>query len=485
MSEVYEALNDVYFEEEIKRTRNRKALLLAQARFAAQIQPFVMNNPARLSYVEGELSRIIAETSAETGADEDYVSDRFRRYVADAVAVSEPEHIDLDGDREESLPPAKFDPAKVNPEPDATTSVLDYGMILEDEVYEPDAKIDLNENTLKSSCYRCSKELNPVVASASKVCLECAGELAKLADASPLALPNGQVPQVQPGTPVDPNARVTCPYCAAKGYHFEGTATEYQQHVTQQHQQELQQQQQMGTLPVQGKLKFAAPEDMTPPNPAPTGVSADEGLSEQGNPVHHFDDVVQTLANDAAAIQFSAPSDEEVQQIAERYGLDAKTVKDKLFVTATFGDSKAANGTASDDITAPDGYTEIDMEGMGGQVQTHDAQVPYDLARNKVSQDLKIQPDLVDSMLKDSYGGDLSDEYHASVSGEHRYYLPQDIVGAQEQQPQQQPDPKVGPTPQPAQQQQPLAPQPVSTVVRVSLADLLEADRRRLVRQKR
>jgi hypothetical protein len=460
-------INEIFLDDELQREANRKALLLAQTRFTAQIRPFIEGKPERLAYVRSDLERIVIEASAAVNADELYVSDRFKAYVADAVAVSEPQRIDLDADREESLPPPKNDPAKKNPEPDAETTVLDHGTVLEEEATEPDARVDLNEDTAKASCFRCNATLNPVVAAASKVCIPCRDELAKLADASPLAVspPQGTGTGI---SPANPNQLVQCDFCAAKGYHFEGTQAQVQDHINTQHQQELQQTlQQQHQQPV-AVGKVGAPEDVTPPDPASDTVKADEGLSDEANPVHHFDDVIQRMADRAAAVQFSTPSDEEIQAIADQYGLDPDEIRDKLFVTATFGEFTGANGSVGD-ASVPDGYTEIDMEGMGGRVDSHDAQVPYELARNQVANDLGMESNLVDNMLKDAYGGDLGDQYHASVSGEHRYFLPTEIADAikkQEPPPAAPPDPAVGPTPQPVSH-------------RVSIADIINEDRRR------
>ena len=479
-------LNDIYIDDYVQKEKNQRGLLLAQTRFNAQIKPFVDAKPGRLSYVESEIVRIVAEASAEVGADEEYVESRFRHYLAEAydhpaVAVSEPERIDVDGDREESLPPAKNDPDQKNPEPDAETSVLDTDPVLVDEILEPDAKIDLNENTVKSHCFRCDKEMNPVVAAASKVCVECTEELKKKADLNLLApaAPSGGSGM----SPAQPNTLVQCDFCAAKGYHFEGTQQQVQEHINSQHAQELQQQQQQvqqtGQPPVAAKT--AAPADDVSEDD--DVAQADEGLESQSNPVHHFDDVVQDMADRAASIKFSTADPEEIQQIADQYGLDPEAVKEKLFTTATFGNYTAVNGSLvqDSDSQVPDGYGEVDLEGMGGRVDSHEAAVPVQLAVEKVAQDLQMKDDLVYNMLKDSYGDDLSEQYYASVQGEHRYFLPSDMLDVKDSGPSDtptQPSQSVGPTPQPAQNTSPVA-------AKVTLKDLLEIDRRRVEARRR
>lgn len=472
-------MTDIFVEEQLQEEANRRALLLAQSRFNSEIRDFISGKPERMAYVKADLDQIIIESATEAGADPNYVADRFMVYVAEsydhpAVAVSEPEHMDIDsGSNEEGVPPKKNDPLKKNPEPDAETSVLDHGTVLEEEILEPDARIDLNENTIKSHCFRCDAELNEVVAAVTTVCPDCTKKLGdSLAPLGPSPVGQGNI------SPANPNTQVQCNFCAAKGYHFEGSQDQVQQHILQQHQAELQQQhQQMLTQPAPGTTaKVAGPEDNSPPTPDSQNdtVKVDEGVSDKANPVHHFDDAVQSMADKAAAIQFSAPDDEDVQNIASQYGLDPEEIKKNLYVTATFGDFTGANGHLTDkDTQVPDGYSEVSLEGMGGQV-THNALVPVDLAIDKVSQDLQMKPDLVRNMLADSYGDNLGDDYHASVSGDHRYYLPSALVdqGEEKQQKQQDQQQKVGPTPQPAA--------PVA-----SINSLMEKDRRQLIASRR
>jgi hypothetical protein len=53
--------------------------------------------------------------------------------------------------------------------------------------------------------------------------------------------------------------------------------------------------------------------------------------------------------------------DDTVQQIAQQYGLDEDTVRDKLDVIATFGDYTAVNGSLSDEADT-DGKSEVTLE---------------------------------------------------------------------------------------------------------------------------
>lgn len=407
-----ELINEIFLDDRIQHEANSKALLLAQTRFRTQVFPFVKNKPERLTYAQTEIDRIIIECATEVDADVDYVSKRFKQYVAEAVAVSEPQKQQLEftpAELKEGLPPSKNDPDQKDPEPQATTEVTDSGAVLEDEITEPDATIDLNSDTVKASCFRCGNALTSKV---SSVCPSCTAELAEKVGLSP-------VPNQQYMVPADPNARMECTYCQAKGMHYEGTPDEINKHITANHQNELMQQRMQPPQNLQ-PMAFKVAEIAEEESPTTTDQNG-------SNPSHHFDDVIQEMADRAAAQQFSKIDDDEIQQIASRYGLDPAQVRESVLVTATFGNFTAANGDLSDK-ELPDGYTEVEMEGMGGTVESHDAQVPVQLAVDKVAQDLQMKPDLVYSELKDSYGADLGDQYHASVSGEHRFYLPSNMI---------------------------------------------------------
>jgi hypothetical protein len=356
--------NLVYTDDLEQKERNQRGLLLAQTRYIQQFKPFVKGSADRLAYVRTDIARMIEEISDHTGADFEYLSTRFNDYLAE-VAVSEPERIDVEfsaDELKEGNPPEKDDPTQVNPEPDATTDVRDHGTVLEDEALEPDARIDVETGDKKSlsfvdkesweKCFRCSNPMNPVVSKVSPVCPDCTKELLGEREAlaptvNPTMGPAAPTPAnyQQYMTPRDqnPNAIMTCNLCAAKGQHFEGTAQEMQQHFATAH-PELSTEQQQAPL---GSTKEAAPGDPAPPVVGPPDVDADEGLSEQQNPVHRFDDVIQQMADRAAAIQYSTPDDDEIQTIADRYGLQPDQIRDKLQVSATFrrfhGHQRSAN----------------------------------------------------------------------------------------------------------------------------------------------
>lgn len=173
-------------------------------------------------------------------------------------------------------------------------------------------------------------------------------------------------------------------------------------------------------------------------------------------PSSHFDYVIENMANRAAARHFSAPTDEDISQIASTYGLDANEIKQSIQATATFGNYHASNGVIGPGSGEgpPEGYTEVDLNNNGNGIQAHEAVVPMNLAIRKVSEDLNMDPNSVYDSVKGAYGGDLSDEYHTSVQGEFHYYLPQELMAKATSHPQPQaPD-------QSQQSQQPMQAQP-------------------------
>jgi hypothetical protein len=204
------------------------------------------------------------------------------------------------------------------------------------------------------------------------------------------------------------------------------------------------------------------------------GVQEDKPIDvdpQDDTPADKFDTYVQDLANHAAARQFSIPDETEIQQIAQQYGLDEDQVRQSLVARATFGDFTATNGDFNGDV---DNSNYVEITDLGGQVNSHEALVPVEIAVQKVAEDMNMEPNLVYNMVKDRYGADLPDKYHASVSGEHHFYLPKDLVGNQDQ-PQAQPyDPHVGPTPQPTQ--------PTS---RLTFKEFIDLDRKRAAEQKK
>jgi hypothetical protein len=166
---------------------------------------------------------------------------------------------------------------------------------------------------------------------------------------------------------------------------------------------------------------------------------------QQQNPADRFDNIVQETADRAAARQLSLPSDNEVAEIAQQTGLQDDEVRQRLISTAQFGNYKATNGSL-DAEDLPDGYTEITVGETGGRIDAHQALVPVEVVIGKVAEEMEMERSLVMNQVVDRYGGgSLPDKYHASVSGERHFYLPNELAG--NMQPQPNPNP-----PQPEQE---------------------------------
>jgi len=199
---------------------------------------------------------------------------------------------------------------------------------------------------------------------------------------------------------------------------------------------------------------------VTPPTPPSAPGSGDQNHqndvvddTSRLTPTAKFNDIVSLMANRAAARHFSTPNDDEVQQIADNLGLDSDEIKKSLYVTATFGDAMAANGVVGKE-EVPSDYQEVQIQGIGGRVEASEAIVPTGTAVRKVAEDLGATDAQIYDAIRDSYGDDLSDEYHTSVNGEHHYYLPSSMLAnAQPQQLQEQPQQQGPPNPQQAVQQ--------------------------------
>jgi hypothetical protein len=416
---------------------NQTALLLAKERYDAQLAPFVDKNPARLAYVKRDLDRLIKECAEEVGADQEWLASRFDSYLA-----TKPKHEDLtyksDGD---SLPPAKDQAASDEPiddnivrddvkntEPTVTQEEAAKGDAKRESLskvtaYSAAEAGDLKDETTWKPCFRCDHPLNPVFAQTSPVCADCTRTLLSTKEAFGEA--QGDPSQVGLTNPV-----VDVPFqCAICGQ--QGTQEELRTHVAQAHADVLQRQQQgvPGQQPAAKKAQGEPEREVAVP---PAGTE----------PTDLFDRMVEDLANRAAARQFSIPTDDEVREIAERYGLDEGAVKNSLVISATFGDYSATNGQIGEE--APEGMDEIDF---GGAVDAHEALVPTDMVVQAVASESNTTPDLVYNMVRDRYGADLDEKYHASVSGDHRFFLPAGM--AAEPAPEPQYDEEVGPTAQP------------------------------------
>jgi hypothetical protein len=554
---------DLYEQDFYLREANKTGVLLARTRFNEQIRPFIKGSKERLAFVDTEIERIVAECALEAGADLEYVNGHLRAIIADEVAVTKPQSTPLEfspEEQKEGTPPPKWDPAKVNPEPNAVTDVMDHEPVLEDEARNADAQLDLNENTQKSSefdpdtgygeqravdegkdpgpdlddptlgvdvqrfqqelakmsteelhellnssklnlaaeemvwqeidtrgegreepdihgpefdyprgvsvvqatsveeagdlldkdtwkqCFSCENKLNPIEAQVGPVCSDCNAELTgkkKVVSqpsgyTQPTQAPSVVAPPTAPSQ--SPQQLVKCNICSQTF-----PADQMQQHMQDyandpNHQQAAQTMQmapgyQVARVAQDDPASATSPSTSLPDEP----VKVDD---DRNDPVDNFDEIVQDLADKAAAKQFSTPDKDIIQSIAEQNGVDPAEVQRHLVCVTTFGNYSASNGEVGDAIPNTEGLTEVDPTGDGGRIEAHEALVPVDLAVRRVAEQNRMSPEDIYATLRDSFGDDLSDKYHASVSGERRYFLPSNLVNTSEetqpQQPQQQ-----------------------------------------------
>lgn len=443
---------------------NKSALLIVHEKWNVELQPFVKNSKSRLAYVETQLDEILARAAADTGADVLWLKQRFDAYIADTVEGLPPakfeegdplEGTDVKDDdvqnlgetegagREEALDPPDLEHQDLA-DSSGTTGEVDSGL--------PGSKSKVVTAGQTEECVRCGKNLNPVVAKHTPVCPTCTSELKKLADPGPGFGENYEdtnpesFDYLNERQQVDQNLEYHCTICGEQG-----TRDDVYSHVQKFHPDAVanKQQEMMGTplppqsTPVAAKVADVPVPDVNDPNRAEV-----QPLPE--NPSDQFDDTIQDLANRAAAQQFSAPADSEIHQIASQLGIDEEQVRQALYATAMFGNHSAANGQLGAQTNVPEGYEEVSLDNLGGQINSHEALVPVDLVVNKVADSMNMEPNLVYQQVRDKYGDDLPDKYHASVSGETHYYLPTELAGNQVQQQQPAYDPNVGPAAPPA-----------------------------------
>lgn len=424
--------------DEFQERLNKSALLLVNERYLKQLAPWVKDSSVRLAYVHKDIERILIEVADETGADLDYLRPRFFARLDERMA-----------DKQEPLViKDRSDNDKAGLEDIHHDDVTDKGEVegagLEEALNDGVKKVDLKNASTWPSCFRCSSTLNPVWAAVSPVCKTCTDELKSTSGWTVEAIGEGRdfdstSEETEPKKPRNPEKSqlFTCSICKDSGQAVHGTHDEMVAHVEDVHQDLLKKQR-------EGEPVAAKVADV----PADTTEQAVSPPPEEG-PADRFDDIVQDLADRAAAQQFSMPRDEVVNQIASQYQVDAHQVRDSLYATATFGKYTGVNGHIDTDgnTVAPDDYTEVQMpQSDAGRVGAHEAIVPVDVVVSKVADEMGMDKNLVYSMVRDKYGADLPDKYHASVSGEHHFYLPTSLVGnaqpmPDQTQPQQQPAP--------------------------------------------
>lgn len=417
---------------------NKAALLIAHERYERQFAPFI-KNAARLAYANRDILEMIDEVCTEVGADTQKVADRFLEIIA--------EHQKMNPD---GLPSGKNVKNQEGLEDIKHTDVMDRGDVegagLEEALkpkglkkqdinsesrvraYNAGEAGNLKDQSTWKPCFRCGNKLNPIAAQSSPVCGECTKALLGKEAVSWSDNDEQNAGQADAlAQPTDPNARMQCSLCAKRGQVQTGTREEIMQHLEQVHADEIQQMQQQSPQ---------APQVPQQQQTFTKKAERDEVEVEDSNsttPADRFDDYIQQMADRAAARQFSQPDEAELRAIAEQYGLDENDIRENLIMVATFGSHTAKNGDLiAEDIDGVfdlDGYTEV--QNVGGRVESHEALVPIDIAIGKVAEEMNMKSDLVYNMVRDRYGADLPDKYHASVSGEHRFYLPETLVGEQ------------------------------------------------------
>lgn len=450
---------------EISREAVRSAVVLAKIRYQEQLHPFVHTSKDRLesTLIQDELDRIVTECSEEVGADPVRVRARLDQILAEVVLpVTEPEHQEVT-DLSDN-PGAQQKKDEKDYEPQATTDVMDTDAVLEDEILEPDKRIPVQ------GCFRCGD--HPAMKNSS-VCPACSFDLVTAAFEKEALGPQMNAPSIyQPGlapsnpaaSPLNPNAPYQCTVCGFTGNfqdvqnhlatsndsnHMRAKQTQGQPQQNAQYGQGQQQQQ------VAAKLEWKLADDTTPAYEETVHKDEVKDTNTQTTPAGHFNDIVSSMANRAAARHFSTPQDDKIQAIADTYGLDSNEVKQNLYITAKFGDFAATNGQIGEDSTAPDGYVPLSLEGLGGKIEKHEAVVPTNVALAKTAEDLGVDSKDVYADVKDNFGDDLADEYHTSVQGEYHYFLAQAVIDKATKSPDPQtPDGQQQAPAQPQQQQQ-------------------------------
>lgn len=151
---------------------------------------------------------------------------------------------------------------------------------------------------------------------------------------------------------------------------------------------------------------------------------------DSNGPAEIYTGVVQQTANANAAMAWSTPGDQDIQQIAQQYGIDPDQVRANLRIIADFGDAMAVNGDPNGDPNT-DGYAEL--PDFGGRIPTTEEEVDVDNAIQHTADRTNLSAEDVYALVKESYGGDLGGQHYVSVSGEAHYYLPQELMPQQAQ----------------------------------------------------
>jgi hypothetical protein len=436
--------------EQDERKAVKTAVILATSRYRDTIGKFVQGKAGRFDIVKDQVWRLAYECAEASGANGDEVAVQFWNQITSEVAVSEPEKQKVDQASEynnsDEVPPSgdKAHPSEMS-------DVKDTEAVLADE---PTENLDMNTDTdLKSHdfisntkeatqtpCPYCGHMMMPVQNpmnpqdQSQQRCPNCG--------ASIQASPGQQQQQPMPGGILPPGGESGGLYTQQRPYskcaRCEDTDAEEGSILCEA----------CNHFVVTGETKTADPQDpdlptdenvQSPSEEDPTEQQLPPAVKEDTNgPAEVYTGVVQQTANQNAAMAWSTPGDDDIQQIAQQYGIQPDEVRKNLRIVADFGDALAVNGDPNGDPNM-DNFTEL--QGFGGRIPTTEEGVDVDSAVQHTADRTNLSPDDVYALVKESYGSDLGGQHYVSVTGEAHYYLPANLVPQQtQQQPQQDTD---------------------------------------------
>lgn len=448
----------------------KTAVALSISRYRDTIGKFVQGKPERLDIVSEQLARIACECAEASKADEEEVEAKFRAFLADEVAVTEPEKQNVTDN-------AEYNNSDEVPQPER--GVRDDIKSGDPVLYDSQAEhLEMDaDSTLESDSYISNtKEAlgGPVT------CPQCGHPMTQLQNpqapgaATQQQCPNcgatftpgqaGTQPTVPQPTGIGGGMYAKCARCEKESAeensilceacnHFVITGKEYRYKCNDCGESFTADEDEVddcpkcgGTVSEVGEKKEAQGDLEDPDSPVEENVQSpaeEDPTNSQQNlppaakedsngPAEVYTGVVQQTANADAASAWSTPGDQDIQQISEQYGIDPDTVRKELRIVADFGDSLAVNGDPNADPNV-DGL--VELQDFGGRIPTTEQEVDVDNALQHTSDQTGLSPEDVYALVKESYGGDIGGQHYVSVSGEAHYYLPQELVG--NQQPQQ------------------------------------------------
>jgi hypothetical protein len=438
--------------EQDERTAVKTAVTLAVSRYRDTIGKFVQNKPDRLTIVSDQVHRIACECAEAAKADEDEVTRLFDAYLAE-LAVSEPEKQNVTDTAEynnsDEVPqPKQKDKGGVRDDIKGTDAVLDDDpaehLDMNDESSltesESEVKVTKTANPQQTACPYCGHMMtpiqnatNPAASGQQQKCPNCGATVmaAPGQDQPGMAQQQG-MPGFQQGMPtgIGGGMYAKCARCEKESAEEASIFCEACNEFVRTGQGQLED----PDSPEEENVKSPAESD---PQGDPQQSLPPAAREDSNGPAQVYTGIVEQTANSNAAMAWSTPGDDDVQQIAQQYGIDPDAVRKHLRIVADFGDALAVNGDPNADPNV-DGMTLLD--GFGGQIPTTEEEVDVDNAIQHTADRTNLSPDDVYALIKESYGGDIGGQHYVSVSGEAHYYLPDSLVPQQPQEPQPQPD---------------------------------------------